>query len=83
MHDVREQYNRVDPPIPKSPSKPIIYPAQGSRDWSAGNYEGKNVGGYKIPSDPALQEQYFRDMQAENERLYREAVRDGIIRGSD
>lgn len=60
---------------------PIIYPEGGSRDWSdTSDIETQDLWGAQIPTDPTLRRKYFRDMEAENERLQRELVRDGLLR---
>jgi hypothetical protein len=69
---------RFSPPL--TSSEPLFYPEGGTRDWSNLNgTETQDIWGYKIPKDPELRRQYFKDMEAENERTWQELVRDGIV----
>ena len=61
-------------------ARPLLYPEGGSRDWrDVDGIKTQDMLGFKIPTDPELRKQYFEDMEAENDRLERELIRDGLL----
>lgn len=69
------------PYLPADASRPLLYPANAERDWSRPSKEPtQDVAGYKIPTDPEQRRQYFQDMSDENDRLYKELVKEGRIK---
>ena len=71
--------SRYDKNTPKVKS-PLIYPGGGSRDWSRVDYESQSVFGAEFPTDPDLRRQYFKDMDAESDRLEQEWIREKLER---